>query len=76
MCGPPASGKSRLCAQLAELTQWPHFATDVVRKELAGLAPTERARPEHYTAEFSQRTYTELRTRAVAATRAGSSLPA
>ena len=71
VCGPPASGKSRLCAQLAELTQWPHFATDVVRKELAGLAPTERARPEHYTAEFSQRTYTELRTRAVAATRAG-----
>ena len=71
LCGPPASGKSRLGAELAAVPQWPSFATDVVRKELAGLAPTERARPEHYTAAFSQRTYATLHERAAAATRAG-----
>jgi predicted kinase len=32
-------------------------ATDVERKRLAGLQPTERASAEHYTAAFSQRTY-------------------
>ena len=71
VCGPPASGKSRLCAQLAELTQWPHLATDVVRKELAGLAPTERGRPEHYRDEFSRRTYDALHARAAEAVQAG-----
>lgn len=74
LCGPPASGKSRLGAELATVPQWPSFATDVVRKELAGLAPTERARPEHYTAAFSQRTYATLHERAGAATRAGAAV--
>jgi predicted kinase len=57
VCGPPASGKSVLARGLAEACQWPHVATDVERKRLAGLQPTERASAEHYTAAFSQRTY-------------------
>ena len=65
--GPPASGKSTLCQALAALAGWPHFATDVVRKELAGLPTTERARAEHYTPEFTARTYAELAARATTA---------
>jgi hypothetical protein len=71
LCGPPASGKSQLATALTELAGWPSLATDVVRKELAGVAPTERARAEHYTDAFSQRTYDELLARAAVATRAG-----
>lgn len=71
LCGPPASGKSQLAKALTELAGWPIVATDVVRKQLAGVAPTERARAEHYTDAFSQRTYDELLARAAAATRAG-----
>lgn len=69
LCGPPASGKSQLAGSLVEIAGWRTLATDVVRKELAGLAPTERARTEHYTPAFSQRTYDELLARAAAATR-------
>lgn len=71
VCGPPASGKSRLAAELATVPDWPRLATDVVRKQLAGIAPTAHARPEHYSEAFSRRTYTELLTRATARTRAG-----
>ncbi|HEX6812226.1 MAG TPA: AAA family ATPase [Planctomycetota bacterium] len=71
VCGPPASGKSRLCTTLAGVAHWPHFQTDVVRKELAGLSPDQHAGAEHYTAEFSRRTYAELFARASACTRAG-----
>jgi len=71
VCGPPASGKSRLCRELHEAVQWPHFATDLVRKQLAGIAPTERAQAEHYSREFSDRTYHELLRHAAAATADG-----
>lgn len=71
VCGPPASGKSSLCAQLSDVVQWPQLATDRVRKELAGLPPTTRARPEHYSPEFSQRTYAELLARAASLTQRG-----
>jgi len=71
VCGPPASGKSRLAARLAEASSWPHLATDVTRKQLAGLAPTEHAAPEHYTREFSDRTYDAVFAAAARATRDG-----
>ncbi|MBL8738926.1 MAG: AAA family ATPase, partial [Planctomycetes bacterium] len=71
LCGPPASGKSSLANALHELAGWPHVATDVVRKQLAGLDPHEPARPEHYSEAFSRRTYAALHERAAAATAAG-----
>ena len=74
LCGPPASGKSSLARALHELAGWPHFATDVVRKQLAGLAPHEPGRPEHYSDAFSQHTYATLHERAAAATAAGATV--
>ncbi|MEO6594752.1 MAG: AAA family ATPase [Planctomycetota bacterium] len=74
VCGPPASGKSHLCAALADATHWPHINTDIVRKHLAGLAPTQHARAEHYTPQFSQRTYAEVLARATSATRDGATV--
>lgn len=71
LCGPPGSGKSTLAARLHTISAWPVIATDVLRKELASLPPTARAGPEHYTDEFSQRTYAELVARATHATETG-----
>ncbi|NLT69688.1 MAG: AAA family ATPase [Verrucomicrobiaceae bacterium] len=65
-CGPPASGKSHLAAALAEVSRrgWPILASDRIRKELAGVAPTETLASDGYTADFSRWTYAELRRRA------------
>lgn len=71
LCGPPASGKSSLAAELHARSGWPVLATDRVRKELAGIEPHATARPEHYTAAFGERTYDELLRRAARATAAG-----
>jgi uncharacterized protein len=60
VCGIAASGKSTLVAELAELSGLPVVGADTTRKRLAGLGPTERAAPEHYSEEFSLRTYREL----------------
>jgi aminoglycoside phosphotransferase family enzyme/predicted kinase len=60
VCGVAASGKSTLAAELAELSGLPVVDADTTRKRLAGLGPTERAGPEHYTEDFSLRTYREL----------------
>lgn len=63
-CGLAASGKSTLARRLAEDRSLEVISSDVVRKRLAGIAPTER-RPEAfgrgiYTAEFTERTYAAL----------------
>lgn len=60
VCGVPASGKSHLAHALAELSGLPHLSSDVIRKRLAGLAPTERAPSETYSAEWNERTYAGL----------------
>ena len=64
VCGVPASGKSRLAHALAELSGLPHLSSDVIRKRLAGLRPTERAPGDTYSADWNARTYAELGTRA------------
>lgn len=56
-----ASGKSYLAGAWAEKHHFPYFNTDVVRKHLAGIDPTE-SRPDEagqgiYSAEFTRRTY-------------------
>ena len=67
VCGLSGSGKSHLAGALAESTGARIVGSDVVRKELAGVAPTEHAPAARYTREFSRRVYAELGTRARAA---------
>ena len=65
-CGLPASGKSCIAGALAASSHggWPVLSSDLIRKELGGVAPTERLPPECYEDVFSRRTYDELRRRA------------
>jgi aminoglycoside phosphotransferase family enzyme/predicted kinase len=69
-CGLPASGKSSVAEALCEASggAWPVLSSDRVRKELAGVAPTEPLPESFYSDEFSHRTYAELLERAKAAT--------
>ena len=67
LCGVSASGKSYLAERLAELSGLPHVSSDLVRKRLAGLAPTDRGGSPLYTDAVSDRTYRELGERAAAA---------
>lgn len=59
--GLTGSGKSFLARAWAGKHNFPYFNTDVIRKQLAGIDPTE-CRPEEagqgiYSAEFTRRTY-------------------
>jgi hypothetical protein len=66
--GLSGTGKSTLAQGIAERLAAPAFRSDEVRKELAGLAPSEAAKtslPESfYTEAWTQRTYEELLRRA------------
>lgn len=70
-----ATGKSTLAKAWAEQHALASFNSDVVRKEIAGLAPTARRleAPDQgiYSAEFSKKTYETLLARAEAEVRAG-----
>jgi len=66
VCGAPASGKSTLAAALARVSELPVVSSDVLRKHRAGLAPTERAGPEHYTRAASRAVYELLSHEALA----------
>lgn len=68
-CGLPASGKSHVFGQLAAETGWPCFASDRIRKELAGIAPDQHAPEGSYEPAAVARVYGELLRRADAATR-------
>ena len=71
VCGVPASGKSHLAAALGAIAGSPVLSSDVVRKELGGLAPHDRGTPSLYTPEVSARVYRELGRRSAAALAAG-----
>lgn len=60
ICGVAASGKSVLARRVEAISGLRHLSSDVTRKGLAGLAPTESASAEHYGEEFDRRTYEEL----------------
>jgi aminoglycoside phosphotransferase family enzyme/predicted kinase len=66
--GPPATGKTTLADALVRRLHWPVFHSDEVRKELAGVAPTTRARTALdtgiYGPEWDERTYAALLDRA------------
>lgn len=57
VCGPPASGKSTLAAALKRASGLPVVSSDALRKRRAGLAPTARLGPAHYTQAASLATY-------------------
>lgn len=71
-CGLPASGKSSIALSLAKASggAWSIFSSDRIRKELAGIAVTEKLPEECYDPAFSRRTYEEVRARATSATAA------
>ena len=71
VCGPSASGKTTLAEALSAVSSFALFASDPVRKGLAGIAPAERGPDRLYTAEFNRRTYTELGRLAAHEIRAG-----
>ncbi len=60
ICGPAASGKSVLAAELSRRSEMPVVSSDAVRKRLAHLGPFESARAEHYSARFTRATYERL----------------
>jgi predicted kinase len=65
--GLPGTGKSTLAMALAEHADFCVIRSDVVRKELAGVAPKERRATFGqgiYTAEWTKRTYSECLRRA------------
>jgi aminoglycoside phosphotransferase family enzyme/predicted kinase len=64
VCGLAASGKSTLAASLAERAGATVVSSDAVRKELLGLAPSERAPASAYEPEMNRRTYEALGRRA------------
>jgi len=60
VCGPAASGKSVLAAELGRRSEMTVVSSDAVRKQLAHLPVSEPARPEHYSAAFTRATYEQL----------------
>lgn len=60
VCGAPASGKSHLAQALVELSGLPYLSSDLARKRLAGIEPTQAAPVDTYSAEWNLRTYAEL----------------
>lgn len=66
LCGLSGSGKSTVARALAQRLGAHHFSSDLVRKQLFGVSPTERAEnPEMYSACANERTYAELNQRAL-----------
>lgn len=64
VCGLPGTGKTTLASGIARRTGFAHILSDVVRKELAGIAP-EESRPEAfgegiYSEHFTERTYARM----------------
>lgn len=64
VCGPAASGKSSLAAELSRRSGLTVISSDATRKAAAGLSATERATPEHYSHRFTHHTYELLAARA------------
>ena len=73
-----ATGKTTLARALGQALSLPVIETDRVRKTLAGLAPTTRAAEAFgqgiYAADFSSRTYAEMRRQAAVHLAAGESV--
>ena len=64
VCGLIATGKSTVAGLLSNLTGFPVFSSDQVRKKLAGVAPTSRRTDKFqkgiYAEQFTEQTYASL----------------
>lgn len=63
-CGASATGKTYIAEAVSALSGLPHLSSDLVRKELVGVEPTQRAPQSFYSEEASIGTYRELGVRA------------
>jgi len=67
-CGLPGTGKSTLAQSIAERTGFTVISSDIVRKQIAGLAPEEHRyeafRKGIYAADVTERTYAAMLERA------------
>ena len=76
--GLTGTGKSTVSELVAREWNAVHLCTDVIRRELAGIGPTERTGAEVqagiYSTEMSRRTYAEMHRRAKNALAAGKSV--
>ncbi|HYN50077.1 MAG TPA: AAA family ATPase [Thermoleophilaceae bacterium] len=70
-CGASATGKTYLAGAVSALSGLPHLSSDLVRKELAGVDPTQRAPLTSYTDDESRDTYRELGARTARAASVG-----
>lgn len=66
-CGLPGTGKSRVFAEFVRHCGWHGFASDPIRKELAGVPPHDPAPAEAYSRSMSDAVYSTLARRACAA---------
>lgn len=66
--GGPGTGKSTLARSLSRVTGWERLSSDEIRKELAGMEPTERAAAPYgyglYRHEVTEAVYKEMLSRA------------
>jgi uncharacterized protein len=64
VCGLIATGKSTVAGLVSNLTGFPVYSSDQVRKKLAGMAPTSRRTDEFrkgiYVEQFTEQTYASL----------------
>lgn len=74
VAGLPLTGKSTLARAIAAPLRATIVRSDAIRKEIAGLAPTERGGRGLYAAEASDRTYAEVGARAERELAAGRSV--
>jgi hypothetical protein len=76
--GPPGTGKTTIAQHLTDRLGWTLLRTDVVRKQLAGVAPTEAAPSALdegiHAASFSAKTYEAMLREAAAALGRGESV--
>lgn len=71
VCGRSAVGKSVIAAELDERSGLQILSSDIVRKQLTGLAPSDRAPDDAYSEYLTIQTYRELGARAAESATAG-----
>lgn len=64
LCGGTATGKSAIAGELARRSGMSVIGSDIVRKELAGIGPLQRAPAEQYSDARNFETYAEMGRRA------------